>query len=177
MTHDSLEIRTLDADGLDSALNDLCLIVMDSVEDGAAISFMSPMSEKDAMDFWTRSVAPEIVAGRRMVFAARLAEQVVGTVQLITAMPPNQPHRCEIAKMIVHPGARRRGIGRALIEAALDAAGRAGKTLVTLDTRTGDVAEPLYLSVGFEVAGIIPDFAFDPDGKTLHATTYMYRRV
>ena len=105
------------------------------------------------------------------------AGDLVGTVQLITAMPPNQPHRCEIAKMIVHPRARRLGIGRSLMNRALHRARELGKTLVTLDTRTGDVAEPLYASVGFEVAGVIPDFAWDPDGKARHATTYMFRRI
>ena len=98
-------------------------------------------------------------------------------MQLVLSMPPNQPHRAEIAKMIVHPAARRLGLGRALMEAALDAAKSRGKTLVTLDTRTGDTAEPLYRSVGFEVAGVIPDFAWDPDGRAMHGTTYMYRRI
>ena len=109
--------------------------------------------------------------------SASVVCEIVGTVQLLTVMPPNQPHRCEIAKMIVHPQARRLGIGRALMNEALDRARELGKTLVTLDTRTGDAAEPLYASVGFEVAGVIPDFAWDPDGKALHATTYMFRRI
>ena len=103
--------------------------------------------------------------------------EIVGTVQLLTAMPPNQPHRCEVAKMIVHPSARRLGIGRCLIARAIEHAEELGKTLVTLDTRTGDAAEPLYASVGFEVAGIIPDFAWDPDGRARHSTTYMFRRI
>jgi GNAT superfamily N-acetyltransferase len=79
--------------------------------------------------------------------------------------------------MIVHPRARRLGIGRLLMNGALDRAHELGKTLVTLDTRTGDVAEPLHASVGFEVAGIIPDYAWDPDGNAKHATTYMFRRL
>jgi ribosomal protein S18 acetylase RimI-like enzyme len=96
---------------------------------------------------------------------------------LLLPCPPNQPHRCEIAKMIVHPNARRLGIGRSLMNRAIARAGELGKTLVTLDTRTGDLAEPLYASVGFEVAGVIPGFAWDPDGRTQHATTYMFRRI
>ena len=79
--------------------------------------------------------------------------------------------------MIVHPRARRLGLGRALMTRAIDRARELGKTLITLDTRTGDVAEPLYASVGFEVAGVIPEYAWDPDGKAKHATTYMYRRI
>lgn len=79
--------------------------------------------------------------------------------------------------MIVHPNARRLGVGRHLMARAIEHAGELGKTLVTLDTRTGDAAEPLYASVGFEVAGVIPEFAWDPDGQARHATTYMYRRI
>ncbi len=79
--------------------------------------------------------------------------------------------------MIVHPRARRLGIGRSLMMRALDRARELGKTLVTLDTRTGDVAEPLYASVGFQVVGPIPDYAWDPDGKARHATTIMFRRI
>lgn len=170
-------IIELDGPALQQRLDELSHILADSVADGAAVSFMAPLSYQDAAQFWSRDVQPEVEAKRRVLFGAERDGKVVGTVQLLTAMPPNQPHRCEIAKMIVHPRARRLGIGRALMERALEYAGQLGKTLVTLDTRTGDVAQPLYASVGFEVAGVIPDFAWDPDGKGLHATTYMFRRV
>ena len=171
------QIIELDAPAIEKHVAALSLILADSVAQGAAISFMAPLALDDAARFWTESVMPEVAAGRRAVFGAEHAGELVGTVQLITALPPNQPHRCEIAKMIVHPRARRLGIGRALIRSALDRARQLGKTLVTLDTRTGDVAQPLYAGVGFEVAGVIPDYAWNPDGQATHATTYMFCRI
>ncbi len=171
------QIIELDAPAIEKSAEALSRILADSVGDGAAISFMAPLRYEDAARFWVRDVLPEVAAKRRVLFGAERDGEIVGTVQLITAMPPNQPHRCEIAKMIVHPRARRLGIGRSLMNRAIDRAKELGKTLITLDTRTGDRAEPLYASVGFEVAGVIPDFAWDPDGKARHATTYMYRRV
>ncbi len=172
-----IQIIEFDAPAIQLGLDSLAQILADSVTDGAAISFMAPLRYKDAALFWSREVQPEVIAGRRLLFGAQRRGDLVGTIQLITAMPPNQPHRCEIAKMIVHPRARRLGIGRALITRALDHARNLGKTLATLDTRTGDVAASLYGSVGFEVAGTIPDFAWDPDGRARHATTYMFCRL
>ncbi|MCW6510119.1 GNAT family N-acetyltransferase [Lichenifustis flavocetrariae] len=172
-----VQITEFDGPAIDQWLEPLSRILADSVAAGAAISFMAPLSYDDAALFWSKEVRPEVVAERRVLFGAEHEGDVLGTVQLLRAMPPNQPHRCEIAKMIVHPRARRLGLGRALMNRALDHAGELGKTLVTLDTRTGDVAEPLYASLGFEVAGVIPDYAWDPDGQAKHATTYMFRRM
>lgn len=173
----AIEITVLDEFGIETKLAGLSRILEDTVEDGAAISFMAPMSSDTAARYWSEEVRPEVAADRRLLLVAERDGQIVGTVQLLTGMPPNQPHRCEIAKMMVHPKARRIGIGRLLMDQALRRARALGKTLVTLDTRTGDVAEPLYSSVGFEIAGVIPDFAWDPDGKARHATTYMYARL
>lgn len=170
-------VISLDAQAVEVRIEALARILADSVDDGAAISFMAPLSYENAARFWMAEVVPEVAAGRRVVLGAERDGEVVGVVQLITAMPPNQPHRCEIAKMIVHPRARRLGIGRNLMNRAIERARELGKTLITLDTRTGDVAEPLYASVGFEVAGVIPNFAWDPDGHARHATTYMFRPI
>lgn len=172
-----LDVHELDGMAIEANLAALSRILVDSVAGGAAIGFMAPVSAQQATRFWLEDVRPAVEAGYRIVFGAWRDGELLGTVQLLLAMPPNQPHRCEIAKMIVHPHARRLGIGRALMHRALERASELGKTLVTLDTRTGDVAEPLYASVGFEVAGIIPDYAFDPDGRARHATTYMYCRL
>jgi len=174
-----METNVIKLDGpmIDTQIGALTRILTDSVAAGAAISFMAPLSNEDATQFWSQDVRTEVDAGRRVLFGVDRDGDLLGTVQLLTAMPPNQPHRGEIAKMIVHPRARRQGLGRVLVNAALDHARAIGKTLVTLDTRTGDVAEPLYASVGFEVAGVIPDFAWDPDGQARHATTYMFRRI
>jgi ribosomal protein S18 acetylase RimI-like enzyme len=173
----NIQIIELDGPAIEGRLDALSQILTDSVAEGAAISFMAPLSYDDAARFWSRDVQPEVTSGRRVLFGAAGDDNLLGTVQLITAMPPNQPHRCEIAKMIVHPRARRLGIGRSLMNHALHRARELGKTLVTLDTRTGDVGESLYTSIGFEVAGVIPDFAWNPDGKARHATTYMFRQI
>ncbi|MCB1348203.1 MAG: GNAT family N-acetyltransferase [Maritimibacter sp.] len=177
MTDAEVEIAELDAPGVLRHLDDLCRVLIDCVADGAAVSFMAPLSPAAAETFWAVDVAAAVAGGDRHLFGAFVDGRLVGTVQLFVGLPPNQPHRAEISKMIVHPEVRRRGIGAALLQAAFAVARRSGKTLVTLDTRTGDVSERLYRSVGFEPAGVIPGFALDPDGAALHATTYMYKRL
>ena len=172
-----LTVTALDADAIRAHLPDLSRLLVACVADGAAISFMAPLSQDTADSFWLDTVTPEVAATRRSLFAAGRDGRIMGSVQLITAMPPNQAHRCEIAKMIVHPEARRTGIGRALMGHALAQARAMGKSLVTLDTRTGDVAGQLYAAMGFAQAGTIPDYALDPDGRALHATTFMYCRL
>lgn len=159
-----------------SAVVDLAELITATVNEGAAISFMQPYTPAEGAEFW-RKIETRVADGATRLFVAERDGKFVGTVQLIVEMPPNQPHRAEIAKMMVHPDARRLGIGKALLTTALDEAAALGKKLVCLDTRTGDKAEGLYKSLGFETAGTVPDFAYDPDGGALHATTYMYRRL
>ena len=170
-------ITALAGPALQQNLDGLTRLLIDTVADGAAVSFLHPLRPETASAFWRDDVFPHVTANSRSLFTAQLGDTLAGTVQLITAMPQNQPHRAEIAKMMVHPTARRRGLGRALLSAALDHARTLGKRNVTLDTRSGDVSQSLYASVGFEVAGVIPDFALDPDGRTLHSTTYMFKRL
>jgi len=152
-------------------------ILADGVNGGAAISFMQPYSRDDGLRFWRDKVFPDVASGRRVLFVAHLDGALVGTVQIDVAQPPNQPHRCELAKMIVHSRARRKGVGRRLMAAVEAHAKSIGKTLITLDTRTGDKAEGLYASVGFQRAGVIPHYALDPDGRATHSTTYMYKEI
>ncbi|WP_417427160.1 GNAT family N-acetyltransferase [Hoeflea sp.] len=172
-----ISILSLGPDDLDAHAPALARIMADTVEAGAAIGYMQPFSVADGLAFFTSQVFPEVRAGRRRLLVARLDGDTVGSVQLIVTLPPNQPHRCEVAKMMVAPAARRRGIGRVLMQ-TLDAEARAaGKSLITLDTRSGDSAEPLYRAAGFKTAGMIPGFALDPDGRSQHATTYMYKVV
>lgn len=175
MTKPTTSIVVLSPPDIETHLADLIRVLRDSVLDGAAISFMAALTEAEAQSFWRDEVSSGVETGSRLLFGAFVDDRLVGTVQLILGMPPNQPHRAEISKMVVHPESRRLGLGKKLMIAALDAAERANKTLVTLDTRTGDVSEALYRSVDFEKAGVIPDFAYDPDGQARHATTYMYR--
>lgn len=172
-----IAITELDNEALVRDLAALADILVGSVVAGAAIGFVLPLSHEEASRFWSDEIGKAIVQGERVLFGARLGQRLVGTVQLVTACPRNQFHRCEIAKMMVHPEMRRRGIGRMLMNAALERARHMGKTLVTLDTRSGDVAQGLYASLGFDVAGEIPDYAWNPDRQALHATTYMFRRL
>ncbi|WP_422372321.1 GNAT family N-acetyltransferase [Hoeflea sp.] len=172
-----ISVTLLAAGDLDTHLDRLGSIMASTVSGGAAIGYMQPFGEPDGRAFFETQVFPEVRAGRRLLLAASLDGVSVGTVQLITALPPNQPHRCEVAKMMVAPGARRKGVGRALLAAVDTHARAAGKTLITLDTRTGDAAEPLYRAAGYRTAGVIPGFALDADGRGLHATTYMYKTL
>jgi GNAT superfamily N-acetyltransferase len=131
------------------------------------------MTREKAEAFW-RGVSASVARGERLVFAAEDgAGAIVGTVQIILAQPENQPHRGDLAKMLVHRRARRQGIGAALLEAAESGALGAGKTLLVLDTASGD-AERLYARQGWQRCGLIPDYALWPDG-TPCATTYFFK--
>ncbi|WP_394691089.1 GNAT family N-acetyltransferase [Hoeflea sp.] len=172
-----IDVQTLAADALDAQAEALAAIMAETVNDGAAIGFLQPFSTADGLAFFEGQVFPEVRAGRRRLMMAWLDGVPAGSVQLIVAMPANQPHRSEVAKMMVAPAARRQGVGRALMAAVDAAALELGKKLITLDTRTGDVSEPLYRAAGFVEAGVIPGYALDPDGVSLHATTYMYKTL
>lgn len=147
------------------------------VHAGASINFVMPFPMEEAAAFWTQKVLPPLRAGGLVLLAARLEGRVVGSVQLDHATPPNQTHRAELRKMIVHPDFRRRGIARALIAEAERRAAALGRRLITLDTRTGDSAEPLYVSSGFVVAGVIPRYARDAFSDRLDAATFMYKEL
>ncbi len=174
---DDISIRLVTRDDFAAIDTSLAAIVADGVNGGAAISFMQPYTADDGLRFWRDKVFPDVAVGRRVLFVAYLDEAVVGTVQMDIAPPPNQPHRCEVAKMVVHARARRRGVARRLMLALEAHAKSIGKTLITLDTRTGDTAEFLYASLGFQKAGVIPRYAWDPDGRAMHGTTYMYKEI
>jgi GNAT superfamily N-acetyltransferase len=146
-------------------------VLIDCVEGGASVSFLLPMSRAKADAFW-RTIGNSVARGERVVLAAEDdAGAIVGTVQVILAQPENQPHRGDLAKMLVHRRARRRGIGAALLAAAERTALSAGKTLLVLDTASGD-AERLYLRQGWQRCGEIPNYALWPDGTPCATTIY-----
>ena len=122
-------------------------------------------SREDARAFFTGKVRDGVAGGRRVLFAASVDGRVVGTVQLDMDLPPNQTHRADVSKLLVHPDARRQGLARKLMIALEDEARARGLALVVLDTRTGDAAEPLYSGLGYETAGQIPHFALAPEGR------------
>ncbi|HEY7645891.1 MAG TPA: GNAT family N-acetyltransferase [Hyphomicrobiales bacterium] len=158
----------------DADIDQLAALLVDCVEGGASVSFMHPLTHERASAFWRR-IADDVEAGRKMLFAAVDAGGIVGTVQLILDLPENQPHRADIAKMLVHRRARRRGIGAALMRAAEDGARAAGRTLLVLDTASGD-AERIYRRLGWQLAGVVPDFALWPQGG-LCSTSFYYRKL
>lgn len=147
------------------------------VYDGAGVSFIVPFSLDEARAFWVEKVLPGIRARTRRVIVARWDGRIVGTVQLDLAVPPNQQHRAEVAKLLVHPVARRRGVARALMMALEAVAQAEGRTLLTLDTWTGGNAESLYRSLGYISAGVIPRYARGSLTPGLEATTIMYKEL
>jgi ribosomal protein S18 acetylase RimI-like enzyme len=153
----------------------LAAVLIDCVEGGASVSFMHPLSRERAEEYW-RKVAADVAAGERALWVARGADgTIVGTVQLALAQPENQPHRAELAKLLVHRRARERGLGAALVRAAEAGARDAGKTLLVLDTAS-DSAERLYERLGWEIVGRVPGYALLPRGG-LSATTIYFRRL
>lgn len=166
-----------DAAGANEDLEMLGGVLHACVHSGASVSFVLPFSQEDAKTFWLEQVLPAARAGSRCVLVARLAGKVVGTVQLDLDTPPNQPHRAEVKKLLVHPDARRCGIARSLMGAVEERAREARRSLLTLDTVTGGAAEPLYRSLGYAVIGVIPHYALNFDSSRLEATTVMCKEL
>jgi len=165
-----------DADDLTNDVVSLGRLLHDCVHAGASVSFILPFSHDDAVAFWRDRVFPTVHAGTCRVLVARGAVDIVGTVQLDLATPPNQPHRGEIKKLLVHPSVRRAGIARALMMAIEDQARDAQRSLLTLDTAS-NAAEGLYASLGYVRVGVIPRFSIRPDLSELEGTTVMYKEL
>jgi ribosomal protein S18 acetylase RimI-like enzyme len=166
-----LEIRQLNAAEGRQHLPALASTLLDCVAGGASVSFMASFSMSDAEAFY-ENVLTTVQRGDRLLFAAFLDSELVGTVQLLTAMPPNQAHRADVAKLLVRRSARGQGIARQLMQHVEQAGRRAGKTLLVLDTATGDAAERLYESLGWTRVGIIPQYARYPDGTWCDTTIF-----
>jgi GNAT superfamily N-acetyltransferase len=169
----TLDVRRLDAVS-EAQLQALADVLIDCVEGGASVSFMLPMTCDKALAFW-RKVAAGVASGERVLLVAEDAQGIVGTVQVILDQPENQPHRADVAKMLVHRRARRQGAGAALMRAAERAALAEGKTLLVLDTGD-DTAARLYTRLGWQPVGTIPHYALMPDGGAC-ATTFFYRAL
>ena len=167
-------VRLLGADEARERIDRLADVLLDCVEGGASVSFMLPMARETALRFWHK-VADSIARGERTLLVAEDREGIVGTVQLITDMPENQPHRADVAKLLVHRRARGAGIGRQLMEAVEAAASGQGRRVLVLDTAS-ETAERLYERLGWRRVGVVPDYAFMPDGA-LCATTFFYKHV
>ena len=168
---DGIEIRRLDGIDARRHLAALAAVLRDCVEGGASVSYMAPFSHEQArLEF--EAFAAEVERGRRLLVAAFLDDELVGTVQVILAVPPNQPHRAEIAKLLVRRSARRRGVAELLMARAEVEAKAEGKSLLVLDTVTGDNAERLYTRLGWTRVGVIPGYALYPDGRPCDTTVF-----
>lgn len=172
MTDSPWTLRRLHAVS-DAEIDGLADVLIDCVEGGASVSFMLPITRERATTFW-RKVAADVAADRRALLVAEDDAGICGTVQLVLDLPENQPHRADLAKMLVHRRARRHGLGAALMRAAESMARDCGRTLLVLDTVTGDAGERLYARLGWTRVGEIPRFALMPDGAPC-STTYFYR--
>jgi len=172
----AITIRSVGPGETAACIEGLADVLIDCVQGGASVSFMWPLPREKALAFW-RGVAEGVSRGERVLLVAEDAEgTIVGTAQLVTDMPENQPHRGEVSKMLVHRKARRQGVAQRLLAGVDDAASDAGKTVLVLDTATGGDAERLYERAGWQRAGAVPDFALMPDGA-LCGTTFFYKRV
>ncbi len=176
---DTLTVRRVGAheacariDALSDALAD---VLIDCVEGGASVSFMWPLSRDRAHAFW-RDVAEGVARGERALLIAEDANDnrgaILGTVQLVLAQPENQPHRADVAKMLVHRRARRQGVAQRLMEAVDEVARAEGKTVLVLDTVTGGDAERLYARAGWQRVGVVPNYALMPDGAFCGTTFF-----
>jgi GNAT superfamily N-acetyltransferase len=151
-------------------------LLVDAVEGGASVNFVRPMTRAKADSWWTGALASH-AAGGRLIFVAKLGEQVDGTVQLVLAPQENQPHRADLAKMLVHRRARRQGVGDALLQAAENEARRIGRRLLTLDTESGSAGERLYARRGWTKFGEVPDYALRVEGGVPAAASFFYKTL
>ena len=168
-------IRSLAPDEVERHLDDLAEVLSDCVAGGAGVNFLLPFPPSEALKWW-QAVMPAVRSGERIVLVALDGAQVVGTVQLMPAPQPNQPHRADISKMLVHSRARRQGLGEALMRAAEVEALARGRTLLTLDTVSDSAAERLYARLGWHSAGRIPGYALNPLGGP-DSATFMWKAL
>lgn len=168
-------IRILDAADTLNALPDLCEVLSDCVNDGASVGFMLPFTPQDGADFW-RNVANGVDTGDIIHVVAEVDGVVVGTVQIGLASKPNQPHRGDLMKLLIHRSQRGQGLSRLLMDAVEAEAAKRGRTLLVLDTATGSDAEAIYPRFGWQRVGVIPDYALFPDGRYC-STTIFYKRI
>lgn len=168
-----MTIAEFDGAAVRQRLVEFTELLADSVASGASIGFLDAADTAAFERYW-HGVADALDAGGRKLLAAIDSRTVLGAVQLDLAGMPNGRHRAEVMKLMVRSAARRRGIGRALMNAMEEIARREGRTLLVLDTREGDAASALYRSIGYHEAGAIPGYARSVSGE-FHTTVFFYR--
>ncbi len=171
-----MTISILPAADAEAELDSLARLLHDSVAHGASVNFLQPFSINQARAFWQRQL-PALQDGSAILLVARQADAIAGTVMLGLDTPPNQKHRADVKKLLVHSRVRRQGIGRTLMQAAEAEARRRGLTLLTLDTEHGSAAEPLYHALGYTLLGILPGYALAADGAALQPCAFFYKQL
>ena len=169
-----IHIERLGVDATTDDIAQLAALIVDAVNSGAGVSFLAGLTVAEAERWWTGVLAQ--LTPRTVILVARDGRRIVGTVQLQPAWAPNQPHRADVAKLMVHRDARRRGVARRLMHALEQSARDHGFTVLVLDTVRGESAERLYESMGWSRVGVIPNFALSPDG-TLCDTVFFYKQL
>jgi GNAT superfamily N-acetyltransferase len=171
MSTEQLEVRRLTPNEPHERLDALAAVLADCVAGGASVGYMAPFSHEEAREVF-EVYARDAEEGRRIILGAFLDGNLVGTAQLVLAVPPNQPHRAEVARVLVHRSARRRGIANRLMEQLEQEARAEGRTLLVLDAVTGGDAARLYERLGWNTVGVIPDYALYPDGRPCDTTVF-----
>lgn len=151
----------------------LAALLQNAATNGASVGFLLPLSDEDALAYW-QDVAKAIEDLHRILLIAKMDDELTGTVQLDLASRANGSHRAEIVKLMVHTSFRGQGIAQALMNAIEAEAKSASRTTLVLDTREGDPSERLYAKLGYQRAGMIPEYARSTNGK-LHSTVFMYK--
>ena len=175
MAVSDIEVRRLEAREAEEHIDALADVLFDCVSGGASVSYMAPFSREQARAAFA-AVVDDVETGRRVLLAAFDGDTLVGTVQLAHAVPPNQPHRADVAKLLVHRSARGRGVGRQLMEHLEVEARAVGRTLLVLDAVSDGDAARLYHRLGWTTVGVIPDYALFPDGRRCN-TTVFYKQL
>ncbi|MFD1744634.1 GNAT family N-acetyltransferase [Rhizobium helianthi] len=168
-------IHLLTAEDMTFWLDDLCEVLADCINGGASLGFMLPFEPKDAMPYW-RDVQSHVALGQTLFAVAKRDGKVVGTVQVGLAQKPNQPHRGDVMKLLVHRAARGLGLSRKLMACVEAEAALQGRSLLVLDTATGSEAEAIYPRLGWQKVGVVPDYALWPQGGFCD-TTIFYKRI
>ncbi|MDO9416442.1 GNAT family N-acetyltransferase [Pararhizobium sp.] len=171
----AITLHVLTEEETRAALPALCQVLSDCIEGGASVGFMAPYTPDDAKPFW-EGVAQAVGEAATVLLAAGVDGEIMGTVQLGIKLPPNQPHRADVKKLLVHRKARGLGLARLLMEGLEAEAAKRGRHVLVLDTGTGSPAEAIYTRLGWQRVGVIPHYALMPDGSYCDST-FFYKHL
>ena len=170
----TINVAALDPAEFAKAVERLAQILQACVHEGASIGFVMPFERNEARAYWLDRVAAPHAAGGKLVLVATRGGDIAGTAQLDLDSMPSKRHHAEVSKVLVDPAFRRAGVGRALMWEIERHAAKEGRWLLTLDT-AGDAAEALYRSLGYSLAGAIPNYARNAFADSYDATRLMYK--